>query len=188
MLFRSISVSTRDAVRLRQALRETKGDIASALRRYSALREGPQRTRIALAEALYDAFTERTPQMHVLRVGLLRFWDQSRRGRAASMALLSTHEGRMSVMARQYVRVVGYALPELIGFSRRSELSLANRRAAIVGLTKTTLRYAREAVRGYKDGIYLPHSPADARRMLEVQLELMRGRLARLPKMTSLPT
>lgn len=165
-----ISVSTRDAIRLRQALRETQGDIKSALRRYSALREGPQRTRVALAEALYDAFTSPAPEMHVLRTGLLRFWDRSPRGRAASMALLSTHEGRMSVMARQYVRVVGYALPELIGFSQRNELNIESRRAAIKGLLASTFHYGKEALRGYRDGIYVPHSPADARRWLSSRL------------------
>lgn len=180
-----ISVSTRDAIRLRQALRETQGDIPSALRRYAALREGPQRTRVALAEALYEAFTARTPEMHLLRLGLLRFWDRSKRGRAASMALLSTHEGRMSVMARQYVNVIGYALPELIGFSRRGELTFSNRKEAIRGLTASTLHYAREALRGYRDGIYLPHSPADARRMLSARWASLKKRSPRVTSVSS---
>jgi 2-polyprenyl-6-methoxyphenol hydroxylase-like FAD-dependent oxidoreductase len=167
-----ISISTRDAIRLRTALRETKGDIRSALRRYAALREGPQRTRVALAEALYEAFTARTPEMNLLRFGLLRYWKRSRSGRAASMALLSTHEGRMSVMARQYARVIGYALPELIGWGRENPSALGSRRAAVQGLIRSSMRYGKEAFRGYFDGFYLPHTPAEARRQLRSALRL----------------
>ena len=52
-----LSVCTRDARRLRQALQERGGDVPAALRRYAELREGPQRTRLALASALYEAFS-----------------------------------------------------------------------------------------------------------------------------------
>jgi 2-polyprenyl-6-methoxyphenol hydroxylase-like FAD-dependent oxidoreductase len=108
-----LTASTRDAIHLRQALRET-GDVPAAVRRYATLREGPQRTRVALAESLYRAFSEQTPEMRLLRDGILRFWQRSRRGRAASLALLSTHEGRMSMMALCYANAVGYAMTELI--------------------------------------------------------------------------
>jgi hypothetical protein len=134
-------VSTRDALRLARALDETGGDILRAGRRYAELRGGPQVTRMALAEALYEAFCARTPEMRLLRQGILRFWTRSRRGRSASMALLSTHEGRMSVMALQYARVVGYALTLLI---RRQ--AAASRRRALLGLGWTTLRFARDAI------------------------------------------
>jgi 2-polyprenyl-6-methoxyphenol hydroxylase-like FAD-dependent oxidoreductase len=136
-----LSVSTRDALRLVRALDETGGDILRANRRYAELRGGPQVTRMALAEALYEAFCARTPEMRLLRQGILRFWTRSRRGRSASMALLSTHEGRMSVMALQYARVVGYALTLLI---RRQ--AAASRRRALLGLGWTTLRFARDAI------------------------------------------
>ena len=108
-----LTASTRDAIHLRQALRETS-DVPAAVRRYAMLREGPQRTRVALAESLYQAFSEPTPEMRLLRDGILRFWQRSRRGRAASLALLSTHEGRMSMMALCYAHAVGYAMTELV--------------------------------------------------------------------------
>jgi 2-polyprenyl-6-methoxyphenol hydroxylase-like FAD-dependent oxidoreductase len=47
-----LSACTRDAMRLRQALRETAGNIPVALRLYASLRDGPQRTRLAGAEVL----------------------------------------------------------------------------------------------------------------------------------------
>jgi 2-polyprenyl-6-methoxyphenol hydroxylase-like FAD-dependent oxidoreductase len=137
-----LSVSTRDAVRLAHALRDAEGDVLRATHRYAELRGGPQLTRVALAEALYQAFSARTPEMRLVRDGILRFWARSRRGRAASMALLSTHEGRMSVMAVQYARVVAYALTLLV--RRRASTP---RPRALLGLGWTTLRYAREALR-----------------------------------------
>ena len=141
-----LSVCTRDAVRLRRAMLETAGDVPAAARLYARLRGGPQRTRMALAEALYAAFSGRTPEMRLLRRGIVRYWTYSRRGRAASLALLSTHEGRMSRMAVQYARVVGHALTGLI--RRRSEaesIGLPSRRRALLGLSRATLRYFREA-------------------------------------------
>jgi 2-polyprenyl-6-methoxyphenol hydroxylase-like FAD-dependent oxidoreductase len=139
-----LSVCTRDAIRLRQALRETGGDIPRAVRRYARHRGGPQRTRMALAEALYQAFAARTPEMTLLREGILRFWKKSRRGRTASMALLSTHEGRMSVMALEYARVVGYALTTLI--RRQQGAPWPSRRRALYGLSRATLRFALDVL------------------------------------------
>ena len=143
-----MSVCTADAMRLGRALRETRGDITEALRLYARLREGPQRTRHALAEALYETFKARTPEMLVLRQGLIRYWRECPQGRAASMALLSTYEGRMSVMARQYARVVWYGLTQPVGWQKASiPRRLGARGRAAFGLSLATLRYAGEALR-----------------------------------------
>jgi squalene monooxygenase len=145
-----LSVCTRDAVRLRAALRVTGGDIPRALRRYARLRGGPQRTRVALAEALYRAFAEPSDEMRLLRDGILRFWKRSRRGRAASMALLSTHEGRMSRMAVQYAHVVGYALTGLVYLRRDGRPSPLARMRAVLRLSRATLVLLAQAyVRGH---------------------------------------
>ena len=135
-----LTASTRDAIHLQQALRETD-DVPAAVRRYAPLRDGPQRTRVALAESLYRAFSEPTPEMRLLRDGILRFWSRSRRGRAASLALLSTHEGRMSMMALCYAHAVGYAMTELV--RRRGaggvRASLAARGRVALRLCRATL-------------------------------------------------
>jgi 2-polyprenyl-6-methoxyphenol hydroxylase-like FAD-dependent oxidoreductase len=144
-----LSVCTRDARRLGQALQERGGDVPAALRRYAELREGPQRTRLALASALYEAFSSPTPEMRVLRRGLLRYWARSRRGRAVSMALLSTHESRMGVMATEYARVAGYGFLELARRRGASRESLAARGRAVVGLSRATVRYAAAALSGF---------------------------------------
>lgn len=101
---------TRDAMVLRSAIERYPDDIPAALQLYAKRRRAPQRTRIALASALYRTFSERSPEMAALRHGLFRYWEKSRRGRVVSMALLSTRELRMGVMAREYARAVAYAL------------------------------------------------------------------------------
>ncbi len=142
-----LSVCTRDALRLRQALREANGDIPAALSRYVALRAGPDRTRRALADALYAAFSASTPEMRLLRGSILWYWRHSPRGRAVSMALLTTHEGRMSVLAFEYARVVGHALTELAPWSKRSDASAFRARShAALRLTRTTLHRVSQAL------------------------------------------
>jgi 2-polyprenyl-6-methoxyphenol hydroxylase-like FAD-dependent oxidoreductase len=136
-----LTASTRDAVRLRDALRACDGKIQMATRRYATAREGPERTREALAEALYRAFLAQTPDMRLLRAGLLRFWKHSRRGRAASMALLSTHEGRMSRMAISYAHVVAHAMITLIGGQRSRGAQEPGRRRAALALWRATARH-----------------------------------------------
>src|SRR5262249_40808830 len=112
-----------------------------AVRRYASLRERPQRTRLALAEALYRAFSEPTPEMRLLRDGMLRFWKRSSRGRAASLALLSTHEGRMSMMALCYAHTVGYAMTEL---ARRGGVIVG--RGSTADRMRVALRLCRAAL------------------------------------------
>jgi 2-polyprenyl-6-methoxyphenol hydroxylase-like FAD-dependent oxidoreductase len=132
-----LTASTRDAIHLRQALRET-GNVPVAVQRYATLREGPHRTRVALAESLYRAFSEQTPEMRLLRDGILRFWKRSRRGRAASLALLSTHEGRMSMMALCYAHAMGHAMVEL---GRRR--GTAEHRTSVTARGRAGLRLCR---------------------------------------------
>ena len=89
---------------------EHPGDVAEALTSYARARRPPNRTRIALASALYDAFSSPRPEMAALRRGMFRYWENTRTGARNSMALLSTRETRMSAMAREYARVVAHGL------------------------------------------------------------------------------
>jgi 2-polyprenyl-6-methoxyphenol hydroxylase-like FAD-dependent oxidoreductase len=108
-----LSACARDAVRLKSAIQDAGGDISHALERYAVVREGPQRARMAGAQVLYEVLKGATPEMFLLRRGLLRYWKQSSRGRAATMALLSTHDERPSAVVREYMQVCRFALPEL---------------------------------------------------------------------------
>jgi 2-polyprenyl-6-methoxyphenol hydroxylase-like FAD-dependent oxidoreductase len=105
-----LSSAVRDARTLRDALGAHPQDLSRALGSYARARRPPNRTRIALASALYRAFSSQGTEMAALRSGLFRYWERTRDGARFSMALLSTRESRMSVMAREYVRVVRHGL------------------------------------------------------------------------------
>ncbi len=139
--------ATRDALVLQGALRQFREDVPSALRRYARQRRAPQRTRIALASALYRTFSERTPEMAALRAGLFRYWQKSPRGCEVSMALLSTREWRMSVMTREYARAVGYALIPLIRGGPQQAPS-PHRARAELGLAGSIAPHLRSMMRG----------------------------------------
>ena len=140
---------TRDALALQAALQEAQGDCARATQLYAKRRRAPQRTRIALASALYRAFSEPSAEMAALRAGLFRYWERSADGREVSMALLSTDESRMSVMAREYARVVGYGLAAMAQ-ARAGEFPAGFRRSwpAAWRLARSTLPHLRDTVQG----------------------------------------
>ena len=73
----------------------------------------PALTRGLLAPALRRALGEDTEAMHALRDGLLQYWQTDRRGRAASMGLLSTRDARPSTVVAEYGRVVAHSLQKL---------------------------------------------------------------------------
>lgn len=102
--------AVRDALALRDAVEESPNDLTAALRAYARERRGPQRTRIALASALYRCFAESTEEMKLLRRGMRRYWTSSNENQQASLALLSGRDMRMSAMAREYASVVTHAL------------------------------------------------------------------------------
>lgn len=144
-----LSVCTRDAIRLRDALRASPHDLPLALGRYAARRRRPEKTRRALADALYTVFLARTPETRLMRQGLLRCWAASPRSRATSMALLSTRETRTSIMALEYARVVRHTLQGLLlrrGPARDEWRSRAARARAALTLSLATLRHARASL------------------------------------------
>jgi len=142
-----LASSTRDARVLQKSIQESAHDIPRAVQLYVQRRRAAQRTRIALASALYRTFTERTPEMAALRVGLFRYWGRSRNGRDVSMALLSTRESRMRIMAQEYARAVGHAVVGLFGRSPHA-CERKRRWGTAFGLMRTTLPHFRETIRG----------------------------------------
>ena len=95
-----------DALLLRNALSERAGDVPAALQLYQHRRRWPQATRLALAEALRDALCGTSPEMRVLRGGILAYWRDSAAGRTATLALLSTADGRPLALLRQIIAVM----------------------------------------------------------------------------------
>ncbi|NTX07757.1 NAD(P)/FAD-dependent oxidoreductase [Myxococcus sp. CA040A] len=130
-----------DARALQEAMRRHPEDLPRALERYARERRPAQRTRVALASALYDACAGQDEGMRALRLGLLHYWEHSPRGASASMALLASEESRMRVMAREYLCVVGHGLVAMRS-SRRQE----GRLRATVPLLRSVGPPLRDAV------------------------------------------
>src|SRR5262249_33205435 len=95
-----------DALLLRRALSERPDRLPEALALYQRRRRWPQATRLALAEALRDAFGGTSPELRVVQNGILAYWRDNAAGRAATLALLSTADGRPLALLRQFVAVM----------------------------------------------------------------------------------
>jgi 2-polyprenyl-6-methoxyphenol hydroxylase-like FAD-dependent oxidoreductase len=95
-----------DALLLRKALIERASNLPAALQLYQQRRRWPQATRLALADALRDALCGASPELRVVRSGILAHWRDSTAGRAATLALLSTADGRPLVLLRHIVAVM----------------------------------------------------------------------------------
>jgi squalene monooxygenase len=114
-----------DALLLRKAMVERADDLPAALRLYQRRRRWPQVTRLVLADALRDALCSTSPELRVVRGGILTYWRDSAAGRSATLALLSTADGRplallsqiVAVMVRGVVTHLRSPLPENHGVS-----------------------------------------------------------------------
>ena len=143
-----LASSARDAQVLQESVRLFPSDLPAAARWYASRRRAPQRTRIALASSLYRTFAEPSPEMAALRVGLFRYWQRSRSGRSVSMALLSTRESRMSIMAREYARAVFHALLALVSSGSASPRPRRGSALTALRLVRSALPHVRGAIAG----------------------------------------
>jgi hypothetical protein len=140
--------AVRDARALHWSMSGAGNDVPQALAAYARVRRPANRTRIALASALYEAFCSETPEMAALRSGLFRYWERSPTGTRISMSLLSTRETRMSVMAREYARVVAHGLLALGGGEVRSVHGPGRAARAGALLVASALPHLRTAMAG----------------------------------------
>ncbi|MGQ0506458.1 MAG: FAD-dependent oxidoreductase [Myxococcaceae bacterium] len=143
-----------DALALARAVQQSGANEREALHRYTRARQAAQRTRINLATAIYQALGDSSPQMELLRRGLFRYWRESPEGRAASMGLLSGHDARMRVMAREYVRVMGHSLPEWMSSPRQE--SWRRRSKTMIQLVRSAMPWITQTVRGAFDDVPFP--------------------------------
>jgi 2-polyprenyl-6-methoxyphenol hydroxylase-like FAD-dependent oxidoreductase len=95
-----------DALLLRKVLIERADNLPAALLLYQRRRRWPQATRLVLADALRDALCGTSPEMRVVRAGILAYWRDSGAGRSATLALLSTADGRPVALLRQILMVM----------------------------------------------------------------------------------
>lgn len=100
-----ITAAVKDALILRDTLRETQLDFAAALRRYSQACGRLQLTRRTLAEELREAFLGQTRETALLSQCIFSYWRTNPKGRFRSMALLSMLDTSIVSLAGQYALV-----------------------------------------------------------------------------------
>ena len=143
-----LTVCTHDALLLRDALRDARGDIPRALALHTSRRRSPQRTRLALAHALYEVFCGQTPEMRLMRDGMRAYWRRSSKGRSVSIALVSTSERRLRVMLRELCKVIVYGLGVRVADAwKQGRFSPIAQSRVLVGLSRVLLRHASEVMR-----------------------------------------
>ena len=142
-----LTVCARDALRLRDALHDTDGDIERALPLYAARRRAPQRTRMVLARGLYEVFCAETPESRLLREGLFEYWNGSCGSRSKSMALLSTEEDRLRLMLMEVAQVMLHGLDTRISEAWRRGGIFPGETRVLLGLSRLLLRHASETLR-----------------------------------------
>ncbi len=137
-----VSFCATDAVRLGRALHNSRGDVHAASKAYTSERAAPLRTRVALGPLLAETLASGEPEARALRRGLVEYWRSDREGRGASLGLLSTHEPRFGVLAREYVKVLAHALAG----AARERVPLSERLGLCARLVGSTGRLAAHAL------------------------------------------
>ncbi|QSA98169.1 NAD(P)/FAD-dependent oxidoreductase [Methylococcus sp. EFPC2] len=122
-----ITAAVKDALILRDALRESRLDVRAALQRYSRVCGRLELTRRTLAEELREAFLAQTPEDLLLHQCIFSYWRTSPQGRVRSMALLSTLDSSIFSLAAQYTMVALHAFRLLPRWLRRKALGNWNR-------------------------------------------------------------
>jgi flavin-dependent dehydrogenase len=104
-----ITAAVKDALVLRDVLRETHLNVDAALKKYARICGKLQLTRRTLAEELREAFLAETPEALLLHQCIFSYWRSSPKGRSRSMALLSTVDSSILSLAAQYAAVASHA-------------------------------------------------------------------------------
>jgi len=103
-----------DALLLRDAIADRRHDVRQALELHRRRRRWRQVTRLSLAETLRDVFCGCDPNLQIVRRGVLHYWRSSN-GPTASLALLSTADGRPHSLIRQFVMVLTHSFIVEVG-------------------------------------------------------------------------
>jgi squalene monooxygenase len=106
--------SITDALLLRDAIADRRHDVRQALELHRRRRRWRQVTRLSLAETLRDVFCGCDPKLQIVRRGVLHYWRSSN-GPTASLALLSTADGRLHSLIRQFVMVLTHSFIVEVG-------------------------------------------------------------------------
>lgn len=119
-----ITTAVKDALSLRDALVAHNLNVEKALKDYSIAAGRIQLTRRTLSEELREAFLSHTPESVLLNRCIFEYWKSNPKGRAHSLALLSTMDSSIVSMGMQFVVVVMQAF-RLLPSEIRSGATLA---------------------------------------------------------------
>jgi squalene monooxygenase len=142
-----LTMCASDALRLRDALGSTHGDIARALPLYARLRQGPQRTRMVAARVLYEVFCGHTPESKLVRDGLCEYWNLGSSRCAKSMALVSTADPRLHVLLAELAHVILCGFGIRISKGWREGGLTARQTRILLGVSRLVLRHTGETLR-----------------------------------------
>ncbi len=127
--------------------------VEEGLARYAQTRAEGMRVRMALAKIIARALGDSQADSSALSAALINYWNRSRRGRAASLALLAVHETRMLAIVREFASV---GVHSLLGRDRASVAAMPTLvRMASSTTSKALLGplYDRLARRGRERGL-----------------------------------
>jgi 2-polyprenyl-6-methoxyphenol hydroxylase-like FAD-dependent oxidoreductase len=122
-----------------------------ALARYEVRRYRFVRIREILAEELYEAFRAEGAGARAIRTGIFRYWRTSARGRAATVALLSGDDARLSTFVGEYLRVMRESIHGVV-LGPTNDLSLRGRATSLAGLLKDSLELLNRVGAGVYTG------------------------------------
>ena len=125
--------------------------IEAVLMRYELRRYRFVRIREILADELYDAFRAGGAGAHAIRTGIFRYWRTSARGRAATVALLSGDDARLSTFVTEFVGVVSQSIQGVVA-GQTGGPSLRTRAHSLAGLVKDSLEILNRVGAGVYTG------------------------------------
>lgn len=118
-----ITTAVKDALCLREVLIKHELNIDLALRDYAVSVGRMQLTRRTLSEELREAFLSHSSESDLLNRCIFEYWRNNPKGRAHSLALLSTLDSSIVSMGLQFVMVVLQAFRLAPEKSRKGELT-----------------------------------------------------------------
>ena len=118
-----ITGCVRDALLLRNAFKDGRGNVAAALTRYRRGRRSPQRARHLVGSTLHQSCSSSDPALMLIRAGLIRYWQHDESNCAASMAILGLNDTRLTSVLREMLKVIGYGIMSRARLHGRNVLS-----------------------------------------------------------------
>ena len=135
---------------LSEELRDA-ADVDAALARYEVRRYRFVRIREILADELYDAFRGGEPGARAIQTGIFRYWRTSAQGRAATVALLSGDDARLSTFVAESLRVIGQSIQGVVA-GEAGDASLRKRAYSLAGLVKDSFEILNRVGAGVYTG------------------------------------